>query len=81
MLDILFKQLGFNPADLKKQVDDAGANFTKVINHFNSRIDIIELQNKKIIALLEGGVNDADSHLLETELQKQHILNGENDHA
>lgn len=39
MLDILFKQLGFNPADIKKQVDDAAGNFNKVINHFNERFD------------------------------------------
>lgn len=54
MFDLLFKQLGFNPADLKKQVDDAAANFNKVIDHFNSRFDIIEKQNKKIIDLLKG---------------------------
>ncbi len=42
MLELLFKQLGFNPADLKKQVDDAAANFTAVVNHFNARFDTIE---------------------------------------
>lgn len=52
MFDALFKQLGFNPADLKKQVDDAAANFSKVISHFDARLDIIESQNKEIILLL-----------------------------
>lgn len=58
MLDILFKQLGFNPADLKKQVADAADNLNKVITHFNNRIDRLEEQNRQIIILLKGNPNE-----------------------
>lgn len=54
MLDLLLKQLGFNAADLKKQVDDAGTNFQNMIDHFNGRFDRLEKQNGILIELLGG---------------------------
>lgn len=58
MLELLFKQLGFNPADLKKQVDNATEQFTAVINHFNSRMDYIQKQNSLLIKLHGGNEDD-----------------------
>lgn len=51
--DLLFKQLGFNPADIKKQVDDAAANFTAVIEHFDKRLDGILDKQNEILSLLQ----------------------------
>lgn len=46
MFDILFKQLGLNPADLKKQISDAG----EMIKHFDSRLATLEDKIDKLIS-------------------------------
>lgn len=76
MFDLLFKQLGFNPADLKKQVDDAAKNFNAVINHFNARLDTIEENQTQITQLLEKVLLhvEPDKKILENNIMQ---LNGE----
>lgn len=56
MLELLFKQMGFNPADLKKQMDGAVEQFNIVIAHFNERLDAIEKTQHEILTLLKKDV-------------------------
>ncbi len=42
MIDLILAKFGLSPESIKKQVDDAAANFEKVIRHFNTRLDSIE---------------------------------------
>lgn len=54
MFDKMLKAAGFDPADIKKQVDDAADNFNKVIEHFDARLDFVQKQNDEIISLLKN---------------------------
>lgn len=74
MLDLLFKQLGFNPADLKKQVDDAALKFNQVIDHFNNRLQKLEDQNYAILKLLgvdHVASNKKDANNVSTEIHQK----------
>lgn len=58
MWEQLLKSMGFDPAKIKSQVDEAGKNFEKVVTHFNMRFDRIEkaladLKNEKNTPFIE----------------------------
>lgn len=42
MLEAIFKQLGFNPAELKAQIENAGKKFNQVIGHFDTKLNRID---------------------------------------
>lgn len=54
MWEMLFKSLGLNPAEIKKQVEDAPAKFNELIAHFDERLNTIEKNQQKILSLLSG---------------------------
>jgi DNA-binding transcriptional MerR regulator len=60
-MELLFKQLGFNPADIKKQVDEAASNFQAVVDHFEGRFTQLEAKVDEVLKLLnqtnEGNKN------------------------
>lgn len=62
MLDLLLKQFGFNPADLKKQVEDAAQNFNKVVQYFQSRFDNTDAKIDRLEKLIIGLENVRAAH-------------------
>lgn len=65
MFEMMMEKMGFNPKELKKQVDDAAANFNQVIAHFNERLDRLEQTNDRMeimIKLLLQAVPVAPEH-------------------
>lgn len=53
MLEKLLKQMGFDPIELKKQVDNAAKNFSDVVEHFDTRLDGITATQTEILKLLQ----------------------------
>lgn len=48
MIELLLKNMGLDPAEMKRQIDGASDTFKEMISHFNNRLDDIE---RKINAL------------------------------
>lgn len=47
-LEMMMKSFGFDPAAIKEQVEKAGADFKLVVQHFNTRMDKVDADNKRI---------------------------------
>jgi len=55
-MEQLFKMFGFDPDDIKQQINVAAAKFEEVRAHFDAQNKLIIAQNEKILSLLlEGG--------------------------
>ncbi len=67
MFDIILKQLGLNPAEIKKQVDEAPAKFNALIEHFNARLDTIEKKQDAILLHINGRPNVFENTLTKTD--------------
>lgn len=48
-MEMLMKSFGFNPDELKAQVQSASENFKAVVTHFNTRMDKIESMQAHMI--------------------------------
>lgn len=68
MFDILLKQMGIDPDNIKKQVAETHKVAVAVYNHFNNRLDIIQKQNQIIIAALQ--VENDSVTLLNQHIEK-----------
>lgn len=66
MMDLLLKQIGFDPKEIKAQFDNAGEQFKQVIAHFDTRMDKIEHQLNQILAEIDNGEVNKSGRLYPT---------------
>ena len=50
-LEMMMKSFGFNPAEIQDHVKKAGADFKKIVERFDAKLDLMD---KKINLLLEA---------------------------
>lgn len=66
MIELLLKQMGFNAADVKKQVETAMHQAQQTIAHFDRRLCDIERKQDRILILLGDKM----------EMEKAQAING-----
>lgn len=47
-IEMMMKSLGFDPENIKKQIEQAGEDFKAVVAHFNKRADYTDNELKRI---------------------------------
>ncbi len=67
MIELLMSKMGFNPDQIKKDVEAAQENARAVIKHFNTRMDIMEQKLDLLLKEKNGKTNELDIKQLENK--------------
>lgn len=69
MLEMLLKNMGVNPEEIKKQINDVAVKSQETINHFDARINGVDLRLSALETQCDAILNKLGSII--TLMEKQ----------